>query len=271
MEKSSFVVCPICDKQVLSLSTKHLRSHNITSIKELRKLYPNVTIHSDVSLDKKRKADKNYIINNKEKVDKKCKEYRIKNREKLNTAQKKYRQENIESIKEKSKEYTKLNKNNKSEYDKKYSIKNREKIKLRNKNYRKNNKKIRALWEEKYHNKNPHIRAWRRILKNSLRDLHKKKNDKTIKLLGYSALDLKNHIEFLFTEGMSWDNYGEWHIDHIKQIVSFDKKTPSSIVNALSNLRPLWATTREINGIIYEGNLNRNKYNKKTNDNQIIG
>lgn len=29
------------------------------------------------------------------------------------------------------------------------------------------------------------------------------------------------------------------------------------IVNALSNLRPLWATTREINGIIYEGNLNR--------------
>ena len=78
-----------------------------------------------------------------------------------------------------------------------------------------------------------------------------------------SMIDLKNYIESLFTEGMSWDNYGEWHIDHITQVISFDKETPSNIVNALSNLRPLWATTREINGVMYEGNLNRLKYNGK--------
>jgi hypothetical protein len=59
---------------------------------------------------------------------------------------------------------------------------------------------------------------------------------------------------------MSWDNYGEWHIDHIKTVFSFDDKTPINTVNKLSNLRPLWATTREINGVIYEGNLNRPKY-----------
>ena len=34
---------------------------------------------------------------------------------------------------------------------------------------------------------------------------------------------------------------------------------PASIVNALSNLKPMWATTREIGGIIYEGNLNKGK------------
>ena len=34
------------------------------------------------------------------------------------------------------------------------------------------------------------------------------------------------------------------------------KYTPS-IVNALSNLKPMWATSREINGIFYEGNLNK--------------
>jgi hypothetical protein len=56
---------------------------------------------------------------------------------------------------------------------------------------------------------------------------------------------------------MTWDNHGEWHIDHIKMVCEFDKTTHPSIVNALSNLRPLWATTREINGVIYEGNLNR--------------
>jgi len=50
---------------------------------------------------------------------------------------------------------------------------------------------------------------------------------------------------------MSWDNYGEWHVDHIKPLISFDKNTHPSIVNALSNLQPLWATTREINGVIF--------------------
>lgn len=83
------------------------------------------------------------------------------------------------------------------------------------------------------------------------------KEGHTIDLLGYSVLDLQNHMINLFTEGMSWDNHGEWHIDHIKRVCEFDKDTHPSIVNALSNLRPLWATTREINGVVYEGNLNR--------------
>jgi hypothetical protein len=52
---------------------------------------------------------------------------------------------------------------------------------------------------------------------------------------------LKTHIESLFTEGMSWDNHGKWHIDHIKPVVSFDKDIHPSVVNALSNLQPLWA------------------------------
>jgi len=79
--------------------------------------------------------------------------------------------------------------------------------------------------------------------------------------LGYSALDLKTHISSLFTEGMSWDNYGEWHVDHIIEIIKHQKNTHPSIVNALSNLRPLWATSRTVNGVFYEGNLNRGKFN----------
>lgn len=107
---------------------------------------------------------------------------------------------------------------------------------------------------------NPQLFAWRDILKNSLKRLGKSKEEDTIDLLGYSALDLHNHMISLFTDGMSWSNYGEWHIDHIKAVYKFDKDTHPSIVNALSNLQPLWATTREINGIIYEGNLNKNKF-----------
>jgi hypothetical protein len=40
---------------------------------------------------------------------------------------------------------------------------------------------------------------------------------------------------------MSWDNWGEWHIDHIIPVSKFEKETPPSIVNSLSNLQPLWA------------------------------
>ncbi len=116
-------------------------------------------------------------------------------------------------------------------------------------------------WTNEYNKKNPHKMVWRNVLKHSLERLGQSKEGQTIILLGYSALDLRNHITALFTEGMNWDNYGDWHVDHIKGVINFDKTTHPSIVNALSNIRPLWATTREINGVIYEGNLNRNKYN----------
>lgn len=123
-----------------------------------------------------------------------------------------------------------------------------------------NNEKRRLYineWTNEYNKKNPHKVAWRNLLKHTLERLGKSKEGKTIDLLGYSAIILKEHITSLFKNGMSWDNYGEWHIDHIKPVIKFDKETPVYIVNSLSNLQPLWATTRKINGVIYEGNLNK--------------
>ncbi len=98
-----------------------------------------------------------------------------------------------------------------------------------------------------------------KCLRNRLRSVLNgaKKSSSSIDLLGCDIDYFKKWIEYQFDDWMSWDNHGEWHIDHIKTVISFDKETHPSIVNALSNLRPLWATTREINGIIYDGNLNR--------------
>ena len=61
--------------------------------------------------------------------------------------------------------------------------------------------------------------------------------------LGYTHEQLKHHIESQFKEGMSWDNRSEWHIDHIKPIKAFldEGITDPTIINALSNLQPLWA------------------------------
>lgn len=58
--------------------------------------------------------------------------------------------------------------------------------------------------------------------------------------LGYSSSDLKNHIEQNFVEGMSWENYGDWVIDHIRSICTFKIGTSMEVINCLSNLQPLW-------------------------------
>ena len=71
-------------------------------------------------------------------------------------------------------------------------------------------------------------------------------------LVGYSRKDLIKHLEYLFQDGMSWDNYGEWHIDHIIPISVFNYKNTDHIdfkrCWSLDNLRPLWASENERKG-----------------------
>ena len=69
------------------------------------------------------------------------------------------------------------------------------------------------------------------------------KSNSTLKLVGCTIEEYKQHIESQFSEGMSWDNHGEWHIDHIKPISSFDITKEDEQLKAFhySNCRPLWA------------------------------
>jgi hypothetical protein len=77
-------------------------------------------------------------------------------------------------------------------------------------------------------------------LRDAFRRIKKGKPANTEKMLGCSYLEAKIHFESLFTEGMSWDNHGEWHIDHIRPVNSF-KENELHLVNRISNLQPLWA------------------------------
>jgi hypothetical protein len=56
---------------------------------------------------------------------------------------------------------------------------------------------------------------------------------------------LRNYIESMFTDGMSWENHGisGWHIDHIIPCASFDLTDIEQQKKCFhyTNLQPLWA------------------------------
>lgn len=66
---------------------------------------------------------------------------------------------------------------------------------------------------------------------------------KTMELIGCSVPHLREHLERQFSDGMSWGNYGDWHIDHIKPCASFDltKEDQQKACFNYKNLQPLWA------------------------------
>ena len=116
-------------------------------------------------------------------------------------------------------------------------------IKIFSKNRRKTKKwkDYMKVYKKEHRFKNPHIYLWRITLRNTLKRIGTNKEGKTIELLGYSASQLKEHIQKQFVDGMSWENWGKWHLDHIRPVSSFDKSEKISIINSLNNLQPLWA------------------------------
>ena len=73
-----------------------------------------------------------------------------------------------------------------------------------------------------------------------------------IDLLGCTINEARAHLESLFIDGMSWENYGHkgWHIDHIRPLISFDLEDPKQLAEAChyTNLQPLWASDNHIKG-----------------------
>ncbi len=81
------------------------------------------------------------------------------------------------------------------------------------------------------------------MLRRTLMMSGSKKEKRTLEATGYSADRLRDHLEIQFLKGMTWENYGEWHIDHIIPIslMISEGETDPRKINCLSNLRPMWA------------------------------
>ena len=65
-------------------------------------------------------------------------------------------------------------------------------------------------------------------------------------IVGYSLDELMIHLESLFEEGMTWENYGDWHIDHRipKSWFNFETINDPEFIKCwdLNNLKPMWAS-----------------------------
>lgn len=138
-------------------------------------------------------------------------------------------------------------------YKKSYE-KNREQILETQKQIRKNNSGYYADYARNREKRDVHFKVVRR-LRNRIYSLVKGgKSKRTLELLGCSIEELKTHLESQFTEGMSWDNYGIWHIDHKKPCAAFDleKQEQQKICFHYTNLQPLWKLDNLRKGDKYE-------------------
>ena len=178
----------------------------------------------------------------------KRKEYRkkwyLKNSDKVKSVEKLRYDLNKEAINEKRKTLyntDELIKTKVREQQRKYYENNKELFSKHAKLWAESNRDRRNEISKKHYNEYKTLMICRRLIKRTLKYLGTEKELKTIELLGYSPSQLKETIESKFVDGMSWNNNGEWHIDHIKPISSFDKTESPKVINSLNNLQPLWA------------------------------
>jgi hypothetical protein len=157
----------------------------------------------------------------------------------------KYRKENVEKIKEYNKAYREENKLKLAKQAKEWRENNKEYLKQKKKEWQITFKKkygIAHTTFQRQNNINERIKHNIRVrINKALKDINK--SGSAVEELGCSFDYFKEHISSQFQEGMTWDNYGEWHIDHIKPLDSFDLSDLDEFKEACNykNLRPLWA------------------------------
>lgn len=184
------------------------------------------------------------FTNNKTKKDGKCvycrscyaainKKWRDNNKEADKKIHDRWGKNNIETIRKNRLRYYYRHKEERNNYSKKYRQKNKDTIRAKNRKYT-----IKKYYEDINFRLTVLLRGrlWKAISRES-------KQSSSLVLLGCSIEELKIHLEKQFTKGMTWENYGKWHIDHIKPCCSFDLTDieQQKICFHYANLQPLWA------------------------------
>ena len=253
---------------------KHYREENKEKIKEYIKIYQQnnkeklKNKYKEYYKENKEKIinqSKDYYQQNKVKVEEYKKQWLKENKNKVQVYRKIYRETNKEKIKQYYKIYQETNKeeikekrnkhylNNKDVYNErmkkwrkdnvkyqkeyflKYCEENKEKIKEKRKEYVKQRMKNDSLFKFKY--------SIRSLIRSSFKRVNNKfkKNSQTEIILGCKIEEFISYIQKQFTEGMTLENHGEWHLDHIIPLAT--AKTEEDVIRLChyTNYQPLWA------------------------------
>lgn len=173
--------------------------------------------------------------------------WREANRESSRLYSSSYYDSNKETLLEKQRQYRERNPDRVKESRRRHYEKNKESILSAAREYcRKNPEKVRDYkrsWSAMAKSKRPEFalavryrkRVRMAVLKQSI-----KPGGKTQSLVGCTWLELKDHLESRFLIGMSWQNFSEWHIDHIIPLASAKSTDELAALCHYSNLQPLW-------------------------------
>lgn len=178
-------------------------------------------------------------------------------KQKLAKYMRQYYQNNKEKLLEQSKQW---NQDHKEQRKQRYQD-NKEELSERSRKYYWSHKKERAIYKQsrkkeaakyirqymvKKYKENPKFRLNQIIGSGIRKSLKGKKNGRYWEsLVSFTLVELMAHLELLFDKGMTWEDRGKWHLDHIKPISLFNfKNTDDPEFKecwSLSNLQPLWA------------------------------
>lgn len=105
-------------------------------------------------------------------------------------------------------------------------------------------------YSQGYRAANPEKWILRSHLSRVIRKIKGEKWGSSAAILGYDSDKLKVRLEFQFLPGMSWDNHGEWEVDHRISVASFVNRgvVDPAIINCLSNLKPMWKADNRSKG-----------------------
>jgi hypothetical protein len=152
---------------------------------------------------------------------------------------------------ESDKRYYKKNRDKRLKYFSNWQKENRDKLNEYHKEWREKNierhRKNKRIYEKTRKANNPLyklIANFRTAIYQVLKENNLDKNGHYFEILKYSPEQLISHLENKFSDEMTWDNYGEWHVDHILPITSFNIQEigDQEFMKcwSLDNLQPMW-------------------------------
>lgn len=173
-------------------------------------------------------------------------------RERERERMRRWRKENPEKYREINREYYQLNREKILEQG---LIRCRENPEKTREIQRKSSRRYKERHKDKLreYQLRPDVKLHQAISAGIWKSLDGRKNGRAWEsLVGYTLEELMIHLESQFTKGMTWDNYGKWHIDHIKPKSCFNIEShrDPDFLECWSfwNLRPLWKRDNIVRG-----------------------